>query len=325
VTSEDLAARVAKLLGSRHPVFAAATVDGAGITLAVRGAEIDADFEIGSISKAFTGLLYAEAVARGEIAPTTTLGDLLPLGDAPAARITLRSLSIHRSGLSRAPRGVSVPLRRTWEYLRRGANPFGDSLAELIEQARCERVGPPRPQYSNFGFELLGHALGAAAGTTYAGLLASRVAEPLGLMGIYVPMSDAELRPSAVPGRSRGGRPRPAGTGAALGPAGGIRANIGDMGRLAAALLDGTAPGAAALDPVEKLTGKMRIGAAWVTMTARGREITWHNGGTGGFRSWLGLDRAAGTGAAILSATASSVDDAGFKLVTAGAVRRPVG
>jgi CubicO group peptidase (beta-lactamase class C family) len=133
------------------------------------------------------------------------------------------------------------------------------------------------------------------------------------------------MRPSAVPGRSRGGRPRPAWTGEALGPAGGIRANIGDMGRLAAVLLDGTAPGAAALDQVEKLTSKMRIGAAWVTMTARGREITWHNGGTGGFRSWLGLDRAAGTGAAILSATASSIADAGFKLVTAGSVRRPVG
>jgi CubicO group peptidase (beta-lactamase class C family) len=106
ITSDDLAARVAKLLGRRHSVFAAATVTGSGVALASRGADPDADFEIGSISKGFTGLLYAEAVARGEVASDTTLGALLPLGDAPAAAVTLRSLSIHRSGLPRLARSM---------------------------------------------------------------------------------------------------------------------------------------------------------------------------------------------------------------------------
>ena len=87
------------------------------------------------------------------------------------------------------------------------------------------------------------------------------------------------------------------------------------MATLAAALLDGSAPGSAALDPVAPFGRGARIGAGWVTTEVNDREITWHNGGSGGFRSWLGLDRAAGTGVVILSATSASVDRHGFALL----------
>ncbi|RIQ20423.1 serine hydrolase, partial [Jiangella rhizosphaerae] len=103
--------------------------------------------------------------------------------------------------------------------------------------------------------------------------------------------------------------------GGALGPAGGVRASIRDLARLVEALLDGTAPGVAALDPVARFGGRTRIGAGWVTTTLPGREVTWHNGASGGFRSWVGLDRAADTGVAVLSATAAAVDGAGLQLL----------
>ena len=53
--------------------------------MASLGASLDADFEIGSVSKGITGLLYADACSRGEVGPDSTLGELLPLGDCPAA------------------------------------------------------------------------------------------------------------------------------------------------------------------------------------------------------------------------------------------------
>lgn len=171
------------------------------------------------------------------------------------------------------------------------------------------------PRYSNLGFELLGHALAAAAGTTYAGLVADRIAGPLGLPGLYVPADPRQLRATALPGRSKRGRPREPWTGEAVGPAGGIRASVRDLARLISSLLDGSAPGVAALDPVAPFGRGMRIGAAWITMNMAGREVTWHNGGSGGFRSWLGLDRAGRTGVAVLSATAVPVDRHGFALL----------
>ena len=64
-----------------------------------------------------------------------------------------------------------------------------------------------------------------------------------------------------------------------------------------------------------RLSGGVRIGAAWLVLERRGAVVTWHNGGTGGFRSIVALDRAAGAGVALVSATARSVDRAGFALL----------
>ena len=310
-----LAAGLRAALGRRHEVAAAATVSRRDTCVASLGAGLAADYEIGSISKAITGLLYADAVLRGEVEASTALGDLLPVADTSVARVTLGALSTHRSGLPGLPRSAA-PLRRTFELWRYGRNPYGEDLEALLEQARGVRVGRPTPRYSNFGFELLGHALAQAAGVDYPELVRRRLSEPLGLSTLYAPSTVEQLRPSALVGRSRRGRPRAPWTGAAIAPAGGLRASVTDMARLTRALLDGTAPGIAALEPVVPFSGRgAAIGAAWITLTHQNHQITWHNGGTGGFRSWIGLDRQEGTGVVLLSATSTSVDAQGFTML----------
>jgi hypothetical protein len=113
----------------------------------------------------------------------------------------------------------------------------------------------------------------------------------------------------------RAGRLREPWTGEALGPAGGVRASVGDMALLLGSLLSGSAPGMGALEPVAPFGMGARIGAAWVTLEHRGRSIVWHNGGTGGFRAWAGLDRGAGVGVAVLTATSASMNRHGFALL----------
>ena len=288
-----------------------------GVTvLASVGAGLDDDFEIGSISKGITGLLYRQAVELGEIGSDTTLGDLLPLPQGPVGGLRLAAVSTHQSGLPRLPRSAK-PFRRAVRFLRTGENPYGEDLPELLAQARTARLASTRRRYSNFGFELLGHAIAQGAGLDYATLLRERMTEPLGLTSMYAPATPADLRQVALAGSSRSGRPRPPWTGEAVAPAGGIRSSISDMARLTQAMLDGSAPGISALDPVEPVAGPaVRIGAAWITLTVKGRLITWHDGSTGGFRSWLGMDRAAGTGVVVLSATARSVDRHGYALLS---------
>lgn len=298
----------------RHRVVGAAAVADGRVQLAHLGAAPDADFEIGSISKGITGLLYVDALARGEITPTSTLGDLLPLGDAPVAGVPLAAVATHTSGLPRLPKDAQ-PLRRTIALWRHGRNPYGESLDDLLAQVRTLQPRRPEPKYSNLGYELLGHAVAAGAGTTYGALVRDRLAEPLGLDAFYAPSTPDDLRPQALLGTNRAGHVVEPWTGEAIAPAGGIRATVAAMGRLVAALLDGTAPGAAALDPVATFRGPLQIGAAWITLDVKGRTITWHNGGTGGFRTWLGLDRTAGTGLVLMSATSSSVDRYGFDLL----------
>jgi CubicO group peptidase (beta-lactamase class C family) len=313
---EELAARVRALAGARHPVIAAATLTRDNQSVACLGATLAADFEIGSVSKGLTGLLYADALDRGEIGPSTTLGDVLPLGDAPVARVSLASASTHRSGLPRLPR-AAAPVRRTLALWRHGTNPYRENLDELLRQARDVKLSRPRPRYSNLGFELLGHAIARAAGMTYPELVRTRIAETLGLDSLHVPASPDELGVGALRGTNRAGRVQEPWTSEALGPAGGIRASIADMARLTAALLEGSAPGMSALEPVASFSGPaVRIGAAWLILERKDRRITWHNGGTGGFHAWLGMDRDAGTGVVLMTATSRSVDRHGFTLLS---------
>ena len=126
--------------------------------------------EIGSVSKGITGLLYADALTRGELGPDTTLGELLPLGDCPAAGLTLASLSAGTPpgcrGLPRSGRTLAAHAA----FLLHGTNPYGETLEELLAQARTVQLSAgtaPRPRYSNFGFELLGHAVAAGAGMSF--------------------------------------------------------------------------------------------------------------------------------------------------------------
>nr|WP_297426997.1 serine hydrolase domain-containing protein [uncultured Actinotalea sp.] len=310
---DALAEEVRSELGRAHDVVAVAAVVPDGSRAGVVGAPADARLEIGSVSKGLTGMLYADALTRGEVAPTTPLGSLLPaLDGSPAGGVTLASLATHTSGLPRLPAAMQ-PWRRTVALCRHGTNPYGDSLEETLAQARAVALGRPRFGYSNLGFALLGHAVAAAAGRPYRRLLTERLGSPLDLE-LHVAHSPDELGPRDLSGRSRGGRPRERWTGEGIAPAGGVRTTAASLARLLRALVGGTAPGAGALDPVAPIGRDAAVGAGWVTTTTPdGGSVTWHNGGTGGFRSWVGVDRAAGTGFAVVSATSSSVDRVGFR------------
>ena len=311
----DLATRARSALGRHHDAFVVTTVREGTPRVAAVGLPATADVEIGSVSKGLTGLLLADARDRGVVRDDTRLGDLLPLGDAAVADVHLGALATHTSGLPRLAAG-SGALRATWELWTRGANPYGETRDELLRRARATTVGRPRVHYSNLGGMLLGHALAAAAGTSYAALLHDRLTLTTGMRRTYVPATPAELRRGWVAGRNRRGRPVEPWTGEGLGPAGGVRSTAADLARLVGALLDGSAPGVSALDPVRPFAGRaLRIGAGWLTLDRRGVALTWHNGGTGGFRSIVALDRAAGCGVAVVSATTRSVDPAGFALL----------
>jgi hypothetical protein len=65
----------------------------------------------------------------------------------------------------------------------------------------------------------------------------------------------------------------------------------------------------------------MRVGLAWIT-TYRG--IVWHNGGTGGYRSFLGFTGDRRHGVIVLTDSAVGVDDLGLATLEADAPLNPV-
>ena len=313
--------RLARLVEERRPPqtsrLATAVVDPEGQSFAGFGADEVSEFEIGSISKIFTGLLLADAVDRGEVTLETPLGEILELRDAPVATVTLRELATHTSGLPRLPADLGFTLRAVFTNYTAG-NPYTDTRETLLEQARNASVATGGEfEYSNFGAALLGQALAARSGLPYADLLRERITDPLGMASTYVPSGPDELRPQAVQGYAATGKAAEAWTMGGMAPAGGIRSTAADLAILAEALLDRTAPGSASLDAVESAAGTP-MGLAWFvgTPAAPAQDAyRWHNGQTGGFSSMLVLDLDGERASLVLSNVSDSVDDLGVALL----------
>jgi hypothetical protein len=75
----------------------------------------------------------------------------------------------------------------------------------------------------------------------------------------------------------------------------------------------------AAMTKVRRPAGgpQMDIALAWLILKHEGREIVWHNGGTGGYRTFMGFDPKARVGVVVLSnmMTGVGVDDIGMHLL----------
>ncbi len=64
--------------------------------------------------------------------------------------------------------------------------------------------------------------------------------------------------------------------------------------------------------PRRDIRNDVRIGLAWQTQSSAGGDVVWHNGGTGGYRSFLGFSADRRHGIVILANSANGVDELGF-------------
>lgn len=306
-----------RIVGEDRPALAIACVTPTAVRTAAVGANLTDRFEAGSISKGVTGLLLADLIERGEVRADTRLGDLLPV-TGELAGVTLRQLATHTSGLPVQLPTLGQAGRNSWATLTAG-NPYDGTVADRLAALSDVSLDSPPGTYSNLAFELLGAALAAAADRPYRELVRERVLQPVGLTEALIPYDDRELTDRDLLGQTRAGRTNDAWLGEAMAPAGGLRADIDQLAGFTQRLLTGRAPGMDALEP--KVTEQDEsTGWAWVTMPSPvdERVTTWHNGGTGGFTAYLGLDRDREVGVVLLSAkgeTPNHVTRAGFQLL----------
>lgn len=293
---------------------AVAVVDGKNVTFTGFGAESDTEFEIGSITKAMNAQLFQDAIDRGEVRPTDRLEERVPeLLGTPAGGVILRDLATHTSGLPGLPTDAGSMLGVLLDSLRH-QNPYHVDTAEMITLAAAEALTTPGEYvYSNLGTALLGQALARTAGIDYADLIRTRLFEPLGMGDTRVTTLPGEEGKNATTGFSATGVHENAWAIGGYVPAGGVRSTAADMSRYVVALLAGTAPGMAALDPVPGTEG----GLAWMILdTETDQTLTVHNGQTGGFSSFLMLDREAGRGVITLSNTAAQHPAVAYNILT---------
>lgn len=284
----------------------------------------DTAFEIGSVTKALTGMLLADLVRDGTVRADEPLRALLPdveFAEPDVADTTLAELASHRSGLPRVRiTGVGQALGMNLRVLR-GRDPYAGQdtrwLLSTVAGAKAA-AGKPEISYSNYGMAVLGHALAERAGTPYPELVQRRILEPLGMNATGFHLDGAAPPEHRAYGTNAGGRTVDPWGASGYAPAGtGAWSTAADLARLVSAVLTQTAPGADAATPRFDETADRRVGYGWFTDRADGQEFTWHNGATSGFRSFVGFDRAAGRGVVVLGNTDRSVDQLGVRLLGA--------
>ncbi|HZD00405.1 MAG TPA: serine hydrolase [Actinomycetes bacterium] len=234
-------------------------------------------------------------------------------------QITLGDLASHAGGLRRDPKGM---LRR---WLRDRRNPYAalsvDSLYAGLARTKLRRRPGERVKYSNLGAGLLGDALARAAGQSYEELVRERICLPLGLRDTVVtPTGEQTARLATA--YTRRARPAPPLEIPALVGAGALRSTATDLLCFLRANLDPAQTSLASqLErtqlPRLRMARRAEVGLGWLIAHPPGLAgpTLWHNGGTSGFRSFVGVARQTGSAVVVLSNTARSVDRLGLRLL----------
>jgi CubicO group peptidase (beta-lactamase class C family) len=302
-------------------------------------AVVDADprFELGSVTKALTGMLLADAIERGELALETTAGEILASDPKLAAgsegslhSLTMLELATHTSGLPRLPRtaGTAGRLVRLGVL---GMDPYRGLSAERVLQLAAAQPLRERGKYrySNLGGAVAGQLLAIAGGRRYPALLRERIFAPLQMNSSTI----ASKGDAAARGRSSSGLRRQAWILDGYAPAGGAISTVRDVARLTQALVDGSAPGIGSLQAlsgvapsapgreagmfwvIEPLEPRRHPGAAADGTERRdGITLTWHNGTTAGYSAFVGVVPQLGHGVAVLADAARGPDQRAIAL-----------
>ncbi|MGZ6038523.1 MAG: serine hydrolase [Phenylobacterium sp.] len=288
-------------------------------------------FEIGSMTKVFTSLVLSEMVEAGEVKLDDPVAKYLPPGTKVPERggkqISLVDISTQSSGLPRMPTNFAP---KDWD------NPYVDydeaKLFQFLAGYSLPRDIGAQYEYSNLAVGLLGDALARRAGSNYETMVKRRIIEPLKMTSTTITLSPA-LKARLARGHDAGLDPAANWDLDALAGAGALRSDAEDILTFLGAELGYVktflAPAMRAQwSTVRRPTGaaNLSVALAWHISSPPNRdEIVWHNGGTGGYRTFMGFDPKTGVGVVVLTnaATGRGGDDIGAHILNGSPLAPP--
>jgi CubicO group peptidase (beta-lactamase class C family) len=261
-------------------------------------------FEIGSVTKTFTGNLLAQSLVAGKVKLSDAVPSEYQITESP---ITYQHLTTHTSGIiggnfpgyiSTNPEspydGITIPVFKNLY----GQTPVGTKPDEAWA-------------YSNIGSALLGLILGENEQVSYDNLIIQKIFKPLGMKDSYFEVPESEIYRFPLGNIADENEMRPFSHWdlykTAINPAGGIRSTISDMALYARANL---IPASTPLDSAITLAQqplyfikdfKSWIGMNWIIEPVK--DLIWHNGSTIGFKSILAISKKQGIAVVALTDT----------------------
>ena len=252
----------------------------------------DTRFAIGSASKAFTGMLAVLAADDGKLSLDDSPKKFLPYftlrDQEAAARITIRDLLAHRSGLNRTDFAMVTGLLNREELIKVAG--MAKPTAKLGEKF----------QYQNIMYAAAGEVVAKAENSTWDKLIATRIFKPLGMNNSDTSAAamqkarDYSLGYDYTPS-TKVTRRLPQREISAVGPAGAINSSARDMAQWVRLMLNnGTYNGKRIVSEkgfdelVRKqmtIGGPVSYGLGWFLREWNGHKVVEHGGNIDGFNS----------------------------------------
>jgi CubicO group peptidase (beta-lactamase class C family) len=275
-------------------------------------------FEIGSISKSFTGILAAEMILNHPgLSFDDPVSKFVPeLLGTFAGSTTLRQLGVHTSGIPSIP--CDEQANPTADYCYKNTDTYATytekRFLDFLEIYKPATSGPFPYQYSNAGVALLGYVVSRVENKSYDDLIRAEITGPLQMNQTEVERP-AKTYPGLLRGYNIAKQEQANWAFDVMAPAGAIISSGPDMAKYLSANLN---PPATILGQAILLSHQ--TGICWDSHDNKigtNSNAIWKNGGTAGFGSILDFDPVQGIGVFASGNIFSNLNDfAGFQAIS---------
>lgn len=279
----------------------------------------DTLFEIGDLTKVFTGLLMADMIKRGEVKPEDPVSKYLPEGIA--------FTNDHERGtrlidLATSSAGAFWNLPRIAVLHREALVTDLSWQVQGITPAESTVLANRPYLFSDVGFGILGHALAKRHKSSYRQILTDRLLRPLALENTYI--GQGAMAPERV---AQGHDPNMNGTPSHLhltmfAASDGVSSTPADMMKFLEAVVQHqyTRFAFAHRTSLSVRRATMRpehlSAMGWTVLQHDGRELLWRGSDVDGFSAWMGIDHAAKRAVVVLANIGTAVaTEIGFQLM----------
>jgi len=260
----------------------------------------DKIFEIGSITKVFTGICLSKMVVTNEVSLTETLQEQFNFSIPKGGDITLQQLANHTSGLPKLPTNaddiVDFDLKNPY------ANYSFEKLKNYLQNhVNLNSVSGTDYLYSNLGVGILGYSLSQKRNTTYEKLLKDIIFNPLNMDNTTTLLGNVDVSKLVEPRDINGNIVSHWDFSETTTAAGSIKSSVKDMSKFMFKNFEKDDVYNLAQKKTFNLGNNYSMGLCWNIYKDEGFNALTHNGGTGGFSSMLMLDKEKQTAVLVLS------------------------
>jgi CubicO group peptidase (beta-lactamase class C family) len=248
-------------------------------------------FEIGSLTKTYTGLLLARTVADGKIELDAPIENYLPQFrkghfSKTSKRVTVRDLAAHTSGLP-VNIACNTPNLNTQSKFNCYKTYDNDAFWEALNKAKLLDMPGESYRYSNAGIRLLSLIIEGIYGMTYPELLERFVFPETGEQDTLFRLNKNELVRLAI-GKDQLGQTMPSASEYYFG-AGALKTTTQSFSQYMTFYLEQSSLSQKALEILAGDESGLGRAYVWNTFRYSTENMYYHAGGTLGTSSWVAL------------------------------------